>query len=237
MSNTPMSQSRFLDRWRNFKAEPQQVSGASMLFDGISQGWGPERLLIEEADWARKFSETPPAPSFSNPLAVPFQSQNDNASGQGSRECFSSSCAMVAMYWGKVKNDDEYNKIRARYGDTTDSQAQLSALRSLGLTANFFTTWNKARLIEQINMGRPVAVGWLHHGSFNNPTGGGHWTVVIGYTSSATIHNDPNGVPNLVSGGYGPDLNGKALTFPDQHWLPRFEVDGPSTGWVLLAYP
>jgi hypothetical protein len=144
---------------------------------------------------------------------------------------------MVAMYWGKVKNDDEYNRIRARYGDTTDAQAQLSALRSLGLTANFFTTWNKARLVEQINMGRPVAVGWLHHSHFTNPTGGGHWTVVVGYTSSATIHNDPNGRPDLVNGNYTADLNGKALTFADQHWLPRFEVDGPSTGWVLLTHP
>jgi ABC-type bacteriocin/lantibiotic exporter with double-glycine peptidase domain len=208
-----------------------------MLYDAISQGWGPDRLLIEEADWARKFSETPPAPSFSNPLNVKFFSQNDNASGQGSRECFSSSCAMVANYWGKIDSDDAYNKVRARYGDTTDAQAQLSALRSLGLTANFFTTWNKARLVEQINMGRPIAVGWLHHGSFQNPSGGGHWTVVVGYTSSATIHNDPNGVPNLVSGNYTADLNGKALNFADQHWLPRFEVDGPSTGWVLLAHP
>lgn len=232
-----MSQSRFLDRWRNFKAEPQQVSGASMLYDAITQGWGPERLLIEEADWAVKFSEKPPAPSFTNPLNVAFQSQNDNASGQGSRECFSSSCAMIAMYWGKVKNDDEYNKIRARYGDTTDSQAQLSALRSLGLTANFFTNWNKNSLIEQINLGRPVATGWLHHGHFTRPSGGGHWTVAIGHTGSATIHNDPNGVPDLVNGNYGPNLNGKALTFSDTHWLPRFMPDGPSTGWTLLAHP
>lgn len=234
---TPMSQSRFLDRWRNFKGEPQQISGSSMLYDAISQGWGPERLLIEEADWARRFSETPPAPSFSNPLEHVFQSQLDNASGAGSRECFSSSCAMVAMYWGKVKNDDEYNKIRARYGDTTDAQAQLSALRSLGLTANFFTTWNKARIVEQINMGRPVATGWLHHGHFTNPSGGGHWTTSFGHTPTAIIMSDPNGVPDLVNGGYGPNLNGKNLTFPDKHWLPRFEVDGPSTGWVLLAHP
>ena len=33
-----------------------------------------------------------------NPLLVPYQSQNDNASGEGYRECFSSSMAMIAMY-------------------------------------------------------------------------------------------------------------------------------------------
>jgi hypothetical protein len=48
-------------------------------------------------------------------LPVPYEYQNDNASGTGYRECFSSSCAMIARYHGKVKNDDEYNAIRAKY--------------------------------------------------------------------------------------------------------------------------
>ena len=72
-------------------------------------------------------------------LKVPFESQNDNKSGTGYRECFSSSCAMIAKYYGKVKSDDEYNKIRSKFGDTTNSQSQLSALRSLGLQARFVT--------------------------------------------------------------------------------------------------
>jgi hypothetical protein len=224
-----MSQSRFLDRWRNFRGEPQQVSG----------GWGPDRLLIEEAEWAKKFSEkppVPPAPSHSNPLDVPWQSQLDNASGTGYRECFSSSCAMLAMYWGKVKNDDEYNKIRAKYGDTTDPQAQLSALRSLGLTANYYTTGNKDKIIAEINKGRPLAVGWLHHGTSSNPSGGGHWTAIRGYTDTATIHNDPNGEANLVNGGYTSNTNGRNMTYSDKNWLPRWECDGKSTGWWLQCY-
>ena len=234
---TPMTNERFLDRWEAFKGEPQQVSGAWLLCDAIRALDGGTVLLDEQAPWALRFSEKPPSPSTTNPLNVPFQSQNDNASGQGSRECFSSSCAMLAMYWGKVKNDDEYNKVRARYGDTTSAEAQLSALRSLGLVANFYTNWGKANLVEQINRGRPVATGWLHHSHFTSPSGGGHWTVCIGHSSNATIHNDPNGKPDLVNGNYTPDLNGKALSFADQHWLPRFMPDGPNTGWTLLAYP
>jgi hypothetical protein len=75
-------------------------------------------------------------------LPVPYEYQLDNQSGTGYRECFSSTCAMIARYYGKVKSDDEYNKIRAKYGDTTSKDAQLAALRSLGLTARFVTNGN-----------------------------------------------------------------------------------------------
>ncbi len=32
----------------------------------------------------------------------------------------------------------------------------------------------------ELRAGRPVAVGWLHRGGINAPSGGGHWSVVIG---------------------------------------------------------
>jgi hypothetical protein len=59
-----MTQSRFLDRWEAFKGEQQQVSGASMLYDEIKQGWPPEKILQEDAPWAVKFSEKPPEPAW-----------------------------------------------------------------------------------------------------------------------------------------------------------------------------
>ena len=67
-------------------------------------------------------------------LKVPYQSQLDNASGTGYRECFSSSHAMVAMYYGKVANDDEYNLVRAKHGGSTDAAAQVAALEGLDCT-------------------------------------------------------------------------------------------------------
>jgi len=115
-------------------------------------------------------------------LKVPYEAQNDNKSGTGYRECFSSSCAMIAKFYGKVKSDDEYNKIRAVYGDTTDSQAQLAALRFLDLQARFVTNCAPGLLELELRAGRPVAVGWLHQGASNSPSGGGHWSVVIGFT-------------------------------------------------------
>ena len=67
-------------------------------------------ILTEAAPWRQTFSSAPPAPAvpaYANPLPVAWENQNDNASGTGYRECFSSSCAMLARYWGKVGSDDE----------------------------------------------------------------------------------------------------------------------------------
>jgi GH24 family phage-related lysozyme (muramidase) len=168
-------------------------------------------------------------------LRVAYEAQNDNASGTGYRECFSSSAAMVARFYGKVNNDDEYNRIRSVYGDTTDVQAQIKALQSLNLQARFVTNCNAARLEAEINAGRPVMTGWLHKGPINNPSGGGHWSVVIGYTESSFTHNDPNGEADLVNGGYVNHANGMEIKYSKKNWVRRWEVDGPNTGWAVLV--
>ena len=179
---------------------------------------------------------TPPLPLQQGVLlAVPYEAQNDNASGTGYRECFSSSAAMVARFYGKITSDDAYNKFRAKYGDTTDSQAQVNALKALGLNARFITTCTVALLEAELDAGRPVMVGWLHKGPVTAPTGGGHWSVVIGYTPTAFIHNDPNGEANLTAGGYANTTKGKAVTYSRANWLKRWLVEGPNSGWALLV--
>ncbi len=170
-------------------------------------------------------------------LAVPYEYQLDNQSGTGYRECFSSTCAMIAEYYGKVKSDDEYNKIRAKYGDTTSADAQLATLRSLGLTARFVTNGNAALLENEIRNNRPVAVGWLHQGTITKPTGGGHWTCCIGFTPTHFVFNDPNGEADMVNGNYvnRSIAKGKGVRYSKKNWLRRWECDGPNTGWALLV--
>ena len=168
-------------------------------------------------------------------LRVPYEAQNDNASGTGYRECFSSSAAMVARFYGKVTSDDAYNKIRATYGDTTDAQAQIKALQSLGLTARLRTNCNPAVIETELEAGRPIMVGWLHKGPVGAPTGGGHWSVIIGATSGAYIHNDPNGEADMVNGGYLNHTKGAGIAYSRKNWLRRWEVDGPGTGWAMLV--
>jgi hypothetical protein len=173
----------------------------------------------------------------SNVLSVPYFYQLDNVSGTGYRECFSSSCAMISAYYNLVKTDDEYNKIRAKYGDTTDKDAQLAALRSLGLKAKFITNGNAALLENELRNGRPVAVGWLHQGNINYPTGGGHWTCCVGFTPDAFVHNDPNGEADMVNGGYVSNSasRGKGVKYSRKNWLRRWECDGNNTGWAIIV--
>ena len=172
-------------------------------------------------------------------LKVPYEYQNDNASGTGYRECFSSSCAMIAKYHGKVKSDNEYNAIRAKYGDTTDAQAQVLALRALGLTNSRFVTNCAPGLLEsELRQGRPVAVGWLHKGPYNAPTGGGHWSVIIGFTDADHwIVNDPNGEADLINGGYVNHTKGAGIKYSKPRFNRRWEVDGAGTGWALVVKP
>jgi hypothetical protein len=210
----------------------EQDAGIELLRQAIAQS--DPALLTDAAEWVQAYREKPPAPPVTNPLKVPYFSQLDNASGQGYRECFSSSCAMVAAFYGKVTSDDQYNKIRAKYGDTTSADAQIRALRELGLTASFHTNGTPTRLKELLAQGVPVPCGWLHHGSVSNPSGGGHYSVVIGTDGDNWIHNDPNGEANLVGGGYTANTNGHGKRYSFQNWNPRWECDGPGTGWYML---
>jgi hypothetical protein len=181
------------------------------------------------------------APAIETPgahtLKVPYEYQLDNKSGSGYRECFSSSCAMVARYWGRIGNDDSYNVIRRKYGDTTDVNAQLGALRSLGLKATFIQDATAATLEEELKNGHPTPVGWLHRGPVSAPSGSGHWSVATGFTPTHFIQNDPNGEADLLKGGYISNKGGAGVAYSRKNWLPRWLVDGPDSGWLLQIRP
>lgn len=180
----------------------------------------------------------PPAKPTEVRLDVPYYSQLDNSSGQGWRECFSSSCAMAAAYWGVLKGgDDEYNRIRAKYGDTTNVQAQIATLRSLGLDARFVTNAAPGLLEAELNAGRPVPCGWLHNGPITAPSGGGHWVCLVGHTPTHWIVNDPQGEADLIDGGYTTGKKGAGVLYSRKNWNRRWEADGPSTGWAVLIKP
>jgi len=224
-----------------FKAAQHTVKPA-MPHQQAAWNWLQEKVCAEVlAEFAEIYRSGPPivAPMQQDGvlLTVPYEYQNDNASGTGWRECMSSSCAMIAKFYGKIGSDDAYNVIRRRYGDTTIQSAHVQALQQLGLKARFETHATVKALESELNAGRPVAVGWLHHGTPSAPRGGGHWSVAIGYTKDAIIHNDPNGEANLVSGGYLNHSKGKGIHYSRKTWLPRWLPDGPSCGWAILVQP
>lgn len=174
-------------------------------------------------------------------LMVPYLSQNDSATTQGPRMCFSSSCAMAACFlkpqafMGAGQIDDQYLAMVQRYGDTTESSAQIKALQSIGIEAQFRSDGQLEDLIAQLQRGIPAPVGWLHRGPVSAPSGGGHWSLVVGWDAAAhqVVMHDPNGEADLIRGGYLNQCCGQALRYSSSNWLPRWLVEGPGSGWWL----
>jgi GH24 family phage-related lysozyme (muramidase) len=212
------------------------VPAAMLLYrnPGSNVEAGLKRRRQAEGDlWMKDMPAMPEETFQAVRLNVPYFSQRDNKSGAGYRECFSSSCAMIAAYYGKVKTDDEYNAVRAKYGDTTEANAQVRALTQVGLKAQFLQSGTVAILEREIRNNRPVAVGWLHHGTAAAPSGGGHWSVVVGFDKDSFVVNDPYGEADIVNGGYV-NSNGKGVRYSRKNWLRRWEVEGPGSGWLVL---
>ena len=165
--NPKMPEINLVDFFKYYNDQPQQMEGVQLL-----QASMPDSLLRDRSAWVVKYRESPPASELplhlTNPLPVDHDSQYNNPSGDGWRECFSSSCAMAAKYWGVVKDFNEYHQRRPQYGDSTDASAQVRTLQSFGLEAKFVQIGSVEKLKEQIDLGRPTPVGYLHKG-----TGGG----------------------------------------------------------------
>jgi len=171
---------------------------------------------------------------------VPYFSQRDSTiAGQAMRMCFSSSCAMLAAYLRPselrgANADDVYLRRLQKYGDTTSATAQLETLESYGIRARFVQNCSWADLQRQLDNGVPVPCGFLHHGSSSAPSGGGHWLTVIGYTESAVIVHDPFGEMDVVRGTYL-SSKGARQAYSRKNWGPRWLVEGPKSGWAILA--
>ena len=225
---------RLSDLFKYYKhGLPYQDAAVKMLEEKLMAAY-PD-IMSREQEWFKVWSQAgKQAAPKTLVLDVPYEWQRDNKSGTGFRECFSSSAAMVAKFYGKVGNDDEYNSIRARFGDSTDAAAQLQALQYVGLRAQFKQNLSIADLERETSNGRPALVGWLHHGSYRAPSGGGHWSVVVGTDATSVIHNDPYGMADVVNGGYKSAQGGQYVHYSRQYWMPRWLVEGANSGWGVL---
>jgi hypothetical protein len=74
-----------------------------------------------------------------------------------------------------------------------------------------------------------VPCGTIHRGLVDRPTGTVHWLIVIGYTPSLVVGNDPWGEPDLVSGATL-NPNGKGLRFSRQNFGRRWTVEPIGSG-------
>ena len=94
-------------RW--YAQETQQMEAVQMLQSAM-----PDSLLKSDSAWIKHYRSKPvdpPKGSAENPLEVPYDCQLDNPSGDGWRECFSSSCAMTAKFWLPELEINEYHAV------------------------------------------------------------------------------------------------------------------------------
>lgn len=225
------------DFFRFYRGLPHQQAGVRQLAEAM-----PAWLLKHNATWVETYraaGKQPEKAPDSNPLRVPYFMQRDSATRHALRMCFSSSCAMLleTLKPGTLagpNGDDAYLGRVLRYGDTTDANAQLKALASYGVQAKFTQSASWVVVQRQIDQGIPVPLGFLHHGPVTNPGGGGHWICCIGYTADALIVHDPFGDCDLVAGGY---INnwGARLCYSHKNFGPRWMVEGPGSGWAIIA--
>lgn len=226
------------DFFAHYKGEPHQAAAVEML-----QALIPESLLKDDSPWVETFRAAPKAkqPLQQNGalLKVPYYSQRDSGTEHAFRMCFSSSCAMLLSYLkpGAITGanaDDQYLKRVLTFGDTTDAGAQIKALASYGIKARLAQNCSWVTLEHQLDQGIPVPCGFLHHGSINQPSGGGHWLCVIGYTDAAVIVNDPFGEMDVVKGSYA-NSKGAGLSYSKKNWGPRWMPEGNGSGWAILV--
>jgi GH24 family phage-related lysozyme (muramidase) len=195
-------------------------------------------LVRRRAAEVALFAGGAPAPR-PNPLPVPYYAQLDSATDQARRMCFSSSCAMALAFLrpGILKGpngDDQYLARVRSFGDTTSATAQVQALASYELKADFTRAADFALLERQIDAGLPVPCGYLHRGPVEKPSGGGHWLCVVGYDPTHVIVHDPLGEADLLTGA---TLNRPArfCRYSRKNWGRRWMVEGPGSGWAVVV--
>ena len=219
---------------RYFEDEKHQI-------DALNALWG--ELDPVQRDWfitAYRGSQAPPEPVEEEqdffPLDVPYFAQHDSKTNQGGRMCFTSSMAMALDYLDPdvIDGDDDwYLNIVLYFGDTVSSEAQQRAARSLGFDATFRMDGTEEDLLDKLDQEIPVPIGILHHGSLDNPSGGGHWITLIGYDDTHFMVHDPAGELNLINGGYFWNRSGENQRYTRKNLLKRWNIANDHDGWWM----
>ena len=215
---------------------PHQLAALSALDQTLT----PEQQQTFTADWRAKGSpaSAPPAARPTNPLTgFPWFPQLDNGP-EGWRQCQTSSIAMCLAYLGvgNIKDDLDYLQVVRRYGDTTSQAAHQLALKALGVRARFVQNCSASQAQAEIKAGLPICMGILHKGHVSQPGGGGHWVVAYGFDARNFVVNDPYGELDLVNGTWvrTGGNSGKGLRYSYKNLNPRWQAEGPGTGWAWL---
>ena len=198
--------------------------------------------LLDRVEEVPELDQEPEVITF--PLDVPYYTQLDSEVwGQAERSCFSSAMAMALEYIDPELmdgDDDWYLREVLKRGDTVSSTAQINTARALGFDVEFHMDGTEQDLLDQLDKGIPVPIGILHKGHVSQPTGGGHWITLIGYTDKHFYVNDPMGDLSLINGGYPYEKRGEGdgLKYTRKRTLKRWLIDGSGAdGWYVKLKP
>lgn len=186
-------------------------------------------------------------------LSLSWQSQMDSATEQWYRMCYTSSSTMMCEYLnpGCLENhplrkageqlDDFYLRIlNSKFGDSTDTAAQLAMHRYLKVNTRFSAAASRETLEYYLDKGYPVMTGQLHHGFWKTPNPvKSHWTICVGWTpeNDSFVFHDPAGTMDVKNGGYLNDA-GKYRKYDWAEWSHRWMADTSGqfvngTGWCV----
>ena len=216
------------------KGDPHQLAAIAELERAMDQD-----LLDDEAEW---FAMWKTSGIHQEVYGVPYYNQLDSPTGYGYRECFDAASAMVVAFHRSVKSQDAYRQVRRKFGDTTEVHAQVSALQSLGLDAEFRKNTRVEDIEIEIDAGRPLMVGWLHKGDFTkgkpavcDNDGCGHWSVIMGYDKDNFIAMDPMGLPDMEHGGHDTTKSGERIKMSRPAFYQRWSIEGEASGWAVFV--
>jgi len=192
-----------------------------------------DKDIIKE--FAKRYRKSPPKENY-HIIDCPYFYQRDSKTGHGERSCQSSAIAMVVKHIDPnlITDDDDYLNLVLKHGDTVSQAAHMKALDDLGLEHQFMVDADLENILELIDINMPVPCGILHKGPITNPSGGGHYVTVIGYTEDDLIVHDPFGRLDLVKGKYvatGP-TDGKSVRYKKDLFEKRWAINSKNDGWM-----
>lgn len=175
-------------------------------------------------------------------LPVNHAIQNNNTGGEGYRECFMTSCTMLAdhVLRGELTRQAQEQGLREPEdvyfqhmdGDTTDAAVHIRALARMGINAYFSTTASLNDVSHSLYRGIPVPCGMAYKAS-------GHWVLINGRDPQGFDVLCPYGIRNGASNTWTQIFRVNADASPDSmSWslLKQIFVDlGPEAGWSIFC--
>jgi Peptidase_C39 like family len=177
-------------------------------------------------------------------LAVKQRVQNDNAGGEGYRECFKTCSTMLADYLlggqltdqakheGLTEPEDVFAAVLAKHGDTTDWGAEIAALEEFGIKAYSSRSASLNDVAHALYCGVPVIIGTAYKAS-------GHIVLAVGRAANGFHILCPNGIRAGATNGWVERFYSEEDAKPDLFtWglLKQVFTDlGAESGWALFV--